>query len=160
MISRRNNQKGITIVEFTLVASTVLLVIFAILEVGYFIFNMQVLNDLTRRTARISAVCKISDTDKIIELAFSEKEPQGFTSDNLSIEYLDINGIVVKDTTGDYEDIEFVKASVTNYDYGFSGILRFIGEEGVISLPNFQTILPVESFGVYNTGVGSGYTCK
>ncbi len=153
-------QKGITIVEFTLVASTVLLVIFAILEIGYLIFNMQVLNDLTRRTARISAVCQISDKEKIIELAFSEKEPQGFTSDNLLIQYLDINGGVITDTTGSYSSIKFVKASVQNYSYGFSGILNFIGDEGAISLPSFHTILPVESLGVYNTGVGNGYTCK
>lgn len=54
---RMRCQLGITIVEFTVVASSLLLLVFAILELGYFTFNLQALNDLTRRAARIATVC-------------------------------------------------------------------------------------------------------
>ena len=55
-MKKLRKQQGITIVEFTLVASTLLLLVFAILELGYFTFNLQALNDLTRRAARIATV--------------------------------------------------------------------------------------------------------
>jgi len=146
-MNTNNKQKGITLVEFTIVGSTVLLIIFAILELGVFLFNLQSINDLTRRTARIAAVCQVNDPE-IKELALSEREPQGLTSGNIVIDYLDKNGGSVFDPTNNYDDIYYVSARVENYNYGFSGVLNFLGDNGVITTPEFETILAAESLGV------------
>jgi len=140
-------QRGITIIEFTIVASTMLLIVLGILEMGLFLFNMQSLNDLTRRTARIAAVCQVSDVN-IKTLAFKERVPDGLTPSNLNVEYLDSTGTKVDDPTLNQNSIKYVQAYVSNFDYGFSGILSFLGNNGVISLPNFKTILPAESLGI------------
>ncbi|NIY91355.1 pilus assembly protein [Vibrio diazotrophicus] len=143
-----NKSKGITIVEFTIVSSTMLLIVFSILEMGVFVFNMQSLNDLTRRTARIATVCQVSDGDLIKSLALSEEVPDGFTTSNLKIEYLDADGSPVADTENNFSSISFVRASVVDFNYGFFGFLKFLGDNGVISIPQFETILASESLGV------------
>lgn len=140
--------KGITIVEFTLVSSSMLLIVFSILEMGVFVFNMQTLNDLTRRTARIATVCQVSDSALIKNLALSEKVPDGFTSSNLKIEYLDTEGGLIVDTENDFSSISFVTVSVVDFNYGFFGLLKFLGDNGIISIPQFETILASESLGV------------
>ncbi|MCF7362983.1 pilus assembly protein CpaE [Vibrio diazotrophicus] len=145
---RLRNQQGITIVEFTLVASTLLLLVFAILELGYFTFNLQALNDLTRRAARIATVCQVDDGDVIRSLTMSEFVPKGFTNENLKIDYLDAEGVSVPNVLADDAPIHYVKAEVVDYNYGFSGILNFLGDNGVISVPAFETVLVRESLGV------------
>ncbi len=162
-----SKQKGITLVEFTIVASTVLLLIFAILELGVFIFKMQTLNDLTRRAARVATVCQVTATN-IYDLASSEGVPDGFTKDNLVIEYLDSNGRKITNPLptsqgGNHDDIRFVSARVEDYDYGFTGVLNFLGENGVVEMPEFKTVLASESLGVERIdedGNQSYTTCK
>ncbi|MBD0787529.1 pilus assembly protein [Vibrio sp. Y2-5] len=161
---RLRNQYGITIVEFTLVASTLLLLVFAILELGYFTFNLQALNDLTRRAARIATVCQVDDGDVIKSLALSEFVPKGFTNANLAIDYLDADGKPVPNILADDAPIRFVRAQVVEYNYGLSGILNFLGDNGVISVPAFETVLAAESLGVGrldpSTGDGVYIDCK
>ncbi|PNH96873.1 TadE/TadG family type IV pilus assembly protein [Vibrio diazotrophicus] len=149
-------QQGITIVEFTLVASTLLLLVFAILEIGYFTFNLQALNDLTRRAARIATVCQVDDGEVIRSLAMSEYVPSGFTTANLAIDYLGADGKSVPNIFADDAPIHYVKAEVVNYNYGFSGILNFLGDNGVISVPAFETVLVAESLGVGRTDPSTG----
>lgn len=153
---RVHNQQGITIVEFTVVASTLLLLVFAILEIGYFTFNLQALNDLTRRAARIATVCQVDDGDVIRSLAMSEFVPKGFTNANLAIDYLDSDGKSVPNVLADDAPIRFVKAEVVDYNYGFSGILNFLGDNGVISVPAFETVLAAESLGIGRTDPSTG----
>ncbi len=155
MITLRN-QQGITIVEFTVVASSLLLIIFAILELGFFTFNLQALNDLTRRAARIATVCQVDDGDAIRALALSEFVPKGFTSENLEIDYLDASGQPVEDILADDAPIHYVKAEIVDYNYGFSGVLNFLGDNGVISVPAFETILAAESLGIGRTDPSTG----
>lgn len=140
-------QQGVTVVEFSVVASMLLLLIFAILELGYFTFSMQALNDLTRRAARIATVCKVGDED-IKPLALAEHVPKNFTSENLSIDYLDADGQVVTNISATNADIHYVRAKVVNYNYGFSGILNFLGDQGVITVAPFETVLAAESLGM------------
>lgn len=157
-------QKGITLAELTIVSSSVLLLIFAILELGVFVFNMQLLNDLTRRTARIATVCQVDDAhlEQILNLALSEKEPVKFTKDNLLIEYLNQDGGTISDPDADFESIYYVRSKVVNFTYGFTGILNFLGEKGIINIPPFQTVLSAESLGIERPDdEGEKYTeCK
>ncbi|WP_165310386.1 TadE/TadG family type IV pilus assembly protein [Vibrio ziniensis] len=143
-------QNGITLIELSIVSSSVFLIIFAILELGVFVFNMQILNDLTRRSARIAAVCQVDDEHKeqILALAFSEREPGGFSKDNLIIDYLDQDGKKVDDPVGEFSSIYYVRSRVVDYTYGFTGILNFLGNNGIINMPPFQTILASESLGI------------
>ncbi len=67
------------------------------------------------------------------------------------IEYLDANGVVV---TGDVTDnnvfitIKYVRARVSNYQFQFVSILNFLGNKGLVVVPEFETTLPVESLGI------------
>ncbi len=147
-MKRYSRQKGITLVEFTLVSSTVLLIIFAILELGFFTFNMQLLNDLTRRTARIATVCQIDQQEQIVNLALKEFEPAGFTKDNLAIDYLDSGGVVIDEPESNFSSIFYVRSRVVDFTYGFTGMLNFLGDKGIINIPPFQTVLASESLGI------------
>ncbi len=151
-----NRQKGVTVIEFSLVASTLILLVFAIIEIGYFTFSLQALNDLTRRAARIATVCQVSDGDIIKNLALSEYVPKNFTSENIEINYLSDTGGPVTDILDPNASIHYVSAKVVRYTYGFSGILNFLGENGVITVPNFETILAAESLGVGRLDPSSG----
>lgn len=157
-------QDGITIVEFSIISSVVLLLIFAILEVGMFVFNLQALNDLTRRTARIASVCQVYDSN-IYDLAVIEGKPNDFLQENLVIDYLDIDGNSVEnpEPENDHDKIKFVRVSIENYKYSFSGILDFLGDNGLVSAPFFETTLASESLGVEridSDGNKSYTTCK
>ncbi|EPA8366194.1 TadE family protein [Vibrio fluvialis] len=147
-MKRKGTQQGVTIIEFTVVSAVTLLLIFAILEAGYFVFSMQSLNDLTRRTARIAAVCQVDQLDKVKSLALSEKAPLGITSANLQVTFLDREGEEVDDPSADHSSIYYVRAGIINYQFGFTGILSFLGNNGLLTIPPFQTILPAESLGI------------
>ncbi|MBY7824604.1 pilus assembly protein [Vibrio fluvialis] len=147
-MKRKGTQQGVTIIEFTVVSAATLLLIFAILEAGYFVFSMQSLNDLTRRTARIAAVCQVDQLDKVKSLALSEKAPLGITSANLQVTFLDREGEEVDDPLADHSSIYYVRAGIINYQFGFTGILSFLGNNGLLTIPPFQTILPAESLGI------------
>ncbi|EKO3434516.1 pilus assembly protein [Vibrio fluvialis] len=147
MNQRRRKQDGLTVVEFSLVASVFLLILFAVIEVGIFVFQLQSLNDISRRAARIAAVCVVNDPD-IKTLALSENTPIGFTGENIEIVYLKDDGSVVGDPIAQHSAIHYVRSKIINYNYGFSGILNFLGNNGLVPVPDFQTILPAESLGV------------
>ncbi|ERB66226.1 hypothetical protein N779_05855 [Vibrio coralliilyticus OCN008] len=58
-------QKGVTIIEFTLVSTTLLLIIFGVIEVGRYVYSLQVVNDMTRVAARLAVVCRVEDQNDI-----------------------------------------------------------------------------------------------
>ncbi|WP_417212499.1 TadE/TadG family type IV pilus assembly protein [Acinetobacter venetianus] len=136
-------QNGVTLVEFTIVASVFLVIIFSIFQIAIFAFTLQSLNDITRRSARIASVCVVDDVD-IKSLVLTELKPVGFTAENIEIKYLNSSG----GTPVNHGDIHYVQARVINYNYSFSGILRFLGDNGIVPVPDFKTIFPAESLGV------------
>ena len=62
MISR---QKGTTTVEFAIIGLLFFVILFAIVEVGRALFVWNALADITRRAARIGAVCPPNDAGVI-----------------------------------------------------------------------------------------------
>jgi len=159
----KRKQQGITIVEFSILASVLLLILFGIIEIGIFAYQLQTLNDISRRAARIAAVCPVgnlpeppetADTPNIAAiktLALSEGAPEGFTADNISIEYLQADAETPVDSpaTDDHQgNIQFVRTRIVNFEYSFFGLLSFMGDRGIITVPDFQTTLPSESLGV------------
>ncbi|SHO55474.1 TadE/TadG family type IV pilus assembly protein [Vibrio quintilis] len=152
----RKQQSGVSILEFTLLATSVLLVLFSVIEMGRYVYSLQMANDITRKVARMGVVCHVSDKDDLAALAIQNYAPAGFTASNLIIEYLDQSGQAVSINAGmssdDYNDayatIKFVRVRVSNYQYQLIGFLSFLAEGGVILLPDMETTLPIESLGV------------
>ncbi|KQH86269.1 pilus assembly protein [Vibrio sp. Vb2880] len=152
MKSFRRMQRGMTLIEFTFLASVLLMILFAIMEIGMYAYSIQTINNITRKAARFATVCVVSDPD-IPSLALNDGAPDGFTSANLVIEYLGADGSKVTDPPTSYQaDIYYVRARVTGYSYQFSGLLSFLGSSGVVSVPDFETTLPSESLGVLRPG--------
>ncbi|MDF5683410.1 pilus assembly protein, partial [Vibrio parahaemolyticus] len=61
-------QKGVTQIEFSLIALAVILVLFLIMEFAVYFFSVQMVNEVTRRAARLATVCYIADRDDIPSL--------------------------------------------------------------------------------------------
>lgn len=143
----KRHQAGIAMVEFSIVGSLFLLLLFAIMEMAIFVFHLQAMNDISRRAARIAAVCVVND-DNIKNLALSEGAPPGFSIDNIQIDYLDATGAKILAPIVDHVDIRYVQATISNFNYGFTQLLNFLGENGLIEVPEFRTVLPAESLGL------------
>ncbi|MGF1696788.1 pilus assembly protein [Vibrio lamellibrachiae] len=138
-------QNGITIVEFTLVSTALLILVLGIIEVGRYMYSLQLINEMTRVAARLGVVCHIDDQDDIPALVVPSNAPGGFTAANLTIEYIDGSGVVVGNPDADFLDIEYVRARVIDFDYEFAGLLSFL--QGNIPVPTFETTLPRENLG-------------
>lgn len=149
----RRHQTGITLVEFSIIGSLFLLLLFAILELAIYVYQLQSMNDISRRTARIAAVCVVNDED-IKTLALSEGAPPGFTADNIQIDYLDKTGSPALS----HQDIRFVQARIVNFTYGFTQLLNFLGENGIVQVQDFKTVLPAESLGVLRSDTSTDKT--
>lgn len=156
---KMNKQKGVTIVEFTLIVLAVMVLIIGVLEIGRYVYSLQMMNEMTRKAARLATVCYVLDQNDIPTMnEVVETYPADFTAENLVIEYLDSSGNIV-DLTGYtslsleeqssvFAMIRFVRARVDNYQYRFFSLLSFIGTDGLLEMPEFQTTLPAESLGV------------
>ncbi len=139
----RRHQTGITLVEFSIIGSLFLLLLFAILELAIYVYHLQSMNDISRRAARIAAVCVVND-ENIKPLALSEGAPPGFAANNIEIVYLDKTGSPALS----HQDIRFVQARIVKFNYGFTQLLNFLGENGIVEVQDFKTVLPAESLGV------------
>ena len=138
-------EKGITIIEFTLMSSFLMLILLAIASIGYFMFSMQAVNESVRSAARMASVCQLNDADMATFIA-NNSYISSMAAENIEIAYLNEAGQVL--ATPDPEDVRFVRARAVNMDYRFVALLSFLGESGVISMPSFETTIPSESLGL------------
>jgi hypothetical protein len=137
-------QSGITIIEFTLMSSFLMLIVLAIGSIGYFMFSMQAVSDAVRSAARMASVCQINDSDIKTYIA-NNSYISSIGTENIEIEYLDGGSNVL--ATPDSEDVRFVRARATGIDYRFVALLSFLGDSGVMTMPSFETTIPSESLG-------------
>ncbi|MGR5537410.1 TadE/TadG family type IV pilus assembly protein [Vibrio campbellii] len=144
----KRHQAGITMVEFSIVGSVFFLLLFAIFELAIFAYHLQLMNDISRRAARLAAVCVVNDPD-IKPLALSEGAPPGFEEANIEVRYLKLEEPDNDDGDEEtkHQDIRYVQARIVNFDYGFL-LLKFLGENGIVPIQDFRTVLPAESLGV------------
>ncbi len=144
-------QNGLTIVEFTVISVFTFLVLFSVVELGVYMYSMQVLNDMSRKAARLATVCKPDQASDIIQ-RLTANAPLDITSEDIIIKYstnLDDAGKIAADlSSDDLNNILFVRASV-DYDFKF-----IILPKGFVTMPSFETILPIESL-----GISSSSTC-
>ncbi|ROV60107.1 pilus assembly protein [Vibrio ponticus] len=163
-------QKGVTQVEFVIIATSVLLLLFAILEFAAYFYSTQMVNEVTRRAARLATVCHISDRDDIPQLnSLSALYPSGFAAENVEITYLDSSGSEV-DVSGflsippadtatlqaQFDQVRYVRARAINYNYDFIVLSTLLSIAG--STPSFETILPAESLGILRQATSAGET--
>ena len=155
-----HRQRGITTVEFAIVAVLLFTMIFGVIEVarGYYVYTM--LGDVARRGARLATVCPINDP-AVPQMAVYNASGntggsslvKGLVPANVVIDYLDANGTVVT-TPGDpasFPQIRYVRARVVGFEHTF--VVPFAAGISSLTMPEFESILPRESLGVPREGV-------
>ncbi|WP_070962494.1 TadE/TadG family type IV pilus assembly protein [Vibrio sonorensis] len=146
----QKRQRGLSIVEFTIVATALLIVIFGIIEVGRYVYSLQLINDMTRSAARLAAVCRPQDRTDIPTLVVPPNAPGGFTANNIEIDYLGVNGSTIDLTSSDaFSNIRYVRARVVNFQYQFAGLLSFLNDLGLLNIPDYEAIRPRENLGFH-----------
>lgn len=150
-VSRNRHMKGLAIIEFTLVSWFVFLLIFLILGIGVYVFSLQMVSEATRKAARIATVCWVGDRDNIAGIVVQDIPLVGFSASNIEVAYLDRDGVEISsgyETDPTFGDIKFVRARATGYGVQLIDNLNFLGTDGILSSPAFETILPAENLGV------------
>jgi len=155
MTGRR--QRGTTTVEFAIIGTVLMVLVFAIIEFGRALFVINVLTEATRRGARMAAVCPVGDPKPSQVAVFANGGAastliSGLTTANVQVQYLDIGGAVVASpgTVAGFNSIRYVRVNIV----GFTQTLLIPLHITAVPLTGFSTTLPRESLGVYPS-VGS-----
>jgi Flp pilus assembly protein TadG len=143
----RRNQRGTTTLEFAICGVVVLTLIFAVIELSRAMFMLGVLEESTRRAARVAAVCPIGDP--AIATAGTFVTLPNFSAANLVTEYLNTTGGVIGNPTANFGAIDYVRVRIVNYQLQLW--IPFMN--AAFQSPNFTVTLPRESLGVPRTGV-------
>lgn len=132
-----NNQKnkGVYTVEFTLVSALFLLTIFMVMEAIGYMYLMNAASEVTRRGARMAAVCNIGAAGIIREM--TTRYP-GLTAQNVII------GYSPKSPACTERDCQTVTVSLTGLTTTIAGVTATIAGVNP-NIPYFATTLPRES---------------
>lgn len=146
----KKRQRGITTVEFTLIAGLAMIVLFGVIEVARALFVWNTLVEATRRGARVAVVCSVNSPTIARTAVFGESggvdsSPvlHGLSTGNVAISYLNDAG----GATAAFADIAYVQVGITGYQHTL--LIPFMGQ--TLTAPAFSTTLPVESLG-YGAG--------
>ncbi len=139
---RRQKQRGITSVEFSIVGVLLFILLFGVIEFGRLLSTFVTLGESTRRAARLATVCQVNDP-AITSTGLFAGLP-GFSSANLQLQYLQADGTVLTDPVGSYNSIQYVRVQVTGYSISLA--IPLINPS--VTAPAFAVTLPRESLGV------------
>lgn len=145
-------QRGISVVEFAIVAAVLFILIFAVIEVGRAFFVAATLDEAARRGARMAAVCPINDPAIFQAAAFDNSVLPDLDASDISVEYLTMGGAVVgnpSDPAG-FRLIRYVRVSVVGYQHQM--FIPFATALLPFTMPSFATVLPRESLGIPREG--------
>jgi Flp pilus assembly protein TadG len=155
----RKRQLGLTTVEFALVGLVLMIMIFGVFEVGRAYYTAAMLDEITRRGARLAAVCPVNDP-AIAQLAILNASGDSGTSQfvanlqpaHVVVDYLDENHAVVADpaSTAGFLQIRFVRTRIEDFTYQVT--LPVIAGLSTFDMPPFTYVLPRESLGVPREG--------
>jgi Flp pilus assembly protein TadG len=148
-------QKGLTTVEFAIIGTAVMLVLFGVIEIGRAMFVLNALGESTRRAARMATVCPVDDP-AIAEVALfnapgggtSPRIVAGLSPANIAIDYLADDGTVLPNPASDTVQVQFVRARIV----GFQHQMLIPFATYLFTTPDFATILPRESLGELRDG--------
>jgi hypothetical protein len=144
-------QRGVTTVEFSIAGTALLLVLFAVLEIGRALFAWNTIIESTRRGARVAAVCPPNDPAIGTAAVFSgpgggSDSPilDGLSTGNVTISYFDAAGVA---TAG--FPIDFVRVEISGYAFQLIPLPLWgaFGIDTSWTMPPFATTLPAESLG-------------
>jgi hypothetical protein len=139
-------QQGITVVEMAIVSTVFFTVLFAVIEVGRLMYTVNVLDEVTRRGARLASVCPVNQTAGVQDRAvFYGQQIQALRPEHVEIRYLRDDGSVIGDPQTNFTDIKYVRARIVDFDYQF--LAPFLSR-ALNNLPEFSTISVAESLGV------------
>ena len=150
------HQRGLAAVEFAIIGGIAMVLLFAVFEFAraFFVYNM--LEETTRRGARLAAVCPVSDPAVRQIAVFNTSgggstSPlvQGLTTANVEITYVNDAGAVIADPITDYDSIAYVRARIVAFQHQLM-IPMFMR---TFAMPSFVTTVPRESLGVSKDGV-------
>ena len=157
---RLRRQQGLTTVEFAVVATALFVMLFGIIEVGRAYFVFATLEEVTRRAARLAAVCPVNDPAVARLAVFNDRTDagdsdlvHGLNPTNVTVEYLDVAGAVIvapADPTN-FLLIRYVRTRITGFQHQFN--VPFVTGMGALTLPPQPAVLPRESLGVPRDGV-------
>jgi hypothetical protein len=145
--------RGTTIVEFAIVASTLLLTIFMVIDLSRLVYLRMTFEEGVRRAARLATVCPIGDPLPALAARFEDPASTGVSilgasAENVSISYLDITGQVIPNPSQNYSDIHSVRVSLENIEVPL--LIPFFSEFFVPGTISSTAI--AESLGVSATG--------
>jgi Flp pilus assembly protein TadG len=143
----RKLERGISTVEFSVVATVLFTILFGVIEFGRLMYTFNALAEGTRRAARLAVVCPLNDAG-IASTANFETLPN-FAPGNVQVQYLDASG----NPTGTYSAIAYVRVQIVGYAIPLS--IPLINP--TVTSPAFAVTLPRESLGVTPTAT---YTCS
>lgn len=144
---RKRFQQGTTAVEFAIVGVVFFTVLFALIDLSRLFFDLSVLDESTRRGARLAAVCPVNDP-LVPQAALLGGLVPTLGTQHISVQYLDADGAVVGNPTGaGYGSIRYVRVAIQNFQ-----LQTFIpGLATVLPMPAFETTIPSESLGRVGT---------
>lgn len=157
MTTTRKRQSGLTMTEFAVVATVVLIVLLAVLDVARWYYTASAINEGTRRGARMAAVCPVNDPAIARAAVFGnpgggQQSPliNGLGTQHINVQYLDRDGDPVADPGGaGFGSIRYVRVSLTG---GFQIQTVIPGVSAIALRPDFAATLPRESLGIPRTG--------
>jgi Flp pilus assembly protein TadG len=137
--SKRDTQRGATLVEFAIGATVFVTALFAVLEFGRALWVHNALTDAARRGARYAVVNSNADSAAVKNVVVYGNPAGGGTPliNNLSTANVNVN----YSTFGVGEGT--VEVSITNYQFQF--VVPLIGT--TINMPAYRTSLIGESAG-------------
>jgi Flp pilus assembly protein TadG len=144
-------QLGLTTVEFALVAVLLFTMIFGVIEIARAFFVTSLLDEATRRGARVAVVCPINDPAIFQAAAFNSTLIPDLDAGDITVEYLDDAGAVVANSTdpAGFRTIAYVRVRVVGYQHQM--FIPFLMT--TFFMPEYTTVLPRESLGIPRDGV-------
>ncbi len=143
MKSNRKNERGAALVEFAIVSTVFLSVMFGVIEFGRLFWTHNALRDAARRGVRYAAVRK-NDSAGIAAVknmvvygntaGTGNPVVSGLTTANVSVQYANYDGVELSS-----------RASVSINSYQFQFSVPLLG--GTMNMPAYRTSLPGESAG-------------
>jgi hypothetical protein len=145
-----DKQSGLSTVEFALVALVLFLLIFGVIEIARAFFVTSLLDEATRRGARMAVVCPINDPEIFQAAAFNNTLIPDLDAGDITVEYLDTAGAIVgnpADPTG-FRQIRYVRVRVVGYQHQM--FIPLVS--ALFVMPEYATVLPRESLGIPRQG--------
>jgi Flp pilus assembly protein TadG len=149
----RLKQRGLSTVEFAIVALVLFMLIFAVIEVGRAFFVASALDEASRRGARMAAVCPVNDPAISQAAAFNNAVIPDLDAGDIVVEYLDVAGLNVgaPASAAGFRLIRYVRVRVVGYQHQM--LIPLLTALGPFFMPEFAAVLPRERLGIPRTGV-------